>query len=190
MLRPLLAAAFLLFAPPAGRKLYVDRPDAVSFSYPASWLLNADDDAATAKLRLADLAPAHAVVQLQGSFANEGPYKNTDFEAGAFAYTLPSAENEAACFELLDRMAPGKPALLAAYPAKETRFSGMVAGTEDLHHAFAVFREGHCYLFETVLIRRAPDAVEKPLSSGQWQRLAESFDAIVRSVRLMPVHPH
>lgn len=192
MLRSLLAAALLLAPPTPARKTYADRADGVEFSYPASWLLNADDDAATAKLRIADLGQLHAAVQLEGAFTGEGPYKDTDFDAGAFAYTVLSDQTEQECFAALDRIAgqPAAPATTASgLRGQRVEFRAAVAGTEDLHAALASFHAGRCFLFETVIVRRSPDAVARPLDSAHWKRLTAEFNRVLDSVRVRPDRP-
>ncbi len=192
--RTALTAALLLSTIPQNaqalpqRKLFTSPEDGITFTYPATWLLNADDDAATAKLSLADLAAPHAVVQLEGNFTGEGPYKATDFDAGAFAYTVVPADNVATCFALVDRLAnqEGTPTLIGQQKAHEVRFSATVAGTEDIHHVAATFRPDRCVVLETVLIRRSADAVDHPLSPARWRQMENAFDSVLRSTRLTP----
>ena len=142
---------------PPKRKLFLNREDGVTFSYPATWLLNADDDAATAKLRLADLAPPHAVIQLEGNFAGAPPYAGTDFEAGTFAYTTFNSPPDA-CLSTLNPIATGldQPSTITwrGLPARRLEATFTVAGTDDLHTLIAAAQPTRCLLFETVLIRK------------------------------------
>jgi len=83
------------------RRSYIDRANGVGFSYPVGWILNGDDDAATAKLRITSDVDSNAVITLEGAFADHGPYKGTDFVAGAFAYVVKNEISEAQCYETL-----------------------------------------------------------------------------------------
>ncbi len=188
--------ALLLFSIPhqaetvSRRKLFADGADGISFTYPAAWLLNADDDAATAKLRLADLAPPHAVVQLEGNFTGEGPYAGTDFEAGAFAYTVLEVDR-ATCLATLDPIATGadKPAPLTwhSLPTRRLEATFTVAGTDDLHTLIAAAEPTRCLLFETVLIRKTGGSGIVPLPPGGWASLRAQFASVLSSVRLRSV---
>lgn len=175
------------------RKVYVDRANGVSFAYPAGWLLNDDDDAATAKLRITTEASPNAVVQLEGNFAESGPYKETDFESAAFAYIVRPGGTEDACFAVVDHAAeaPQTPvtALWNGLHARRLDATFVVAGTKDIHQIAAAFRNDRCYLFEFVYIRRAADTVDKPLPAAQWTRLERTFAAVFNSVRVQPAPP-
>ena len=170
------------------RRLYVDRANGVTFSYPAGWLLNGDDDAATAKFRITTAGQPSAVVQLEGNFAEGGPYEGTDFESGAFAYVVATGGTEASCFAIVDGSAEGaQTAVTAIWNGQRARrldatFS--VAGTDDIHRIVAVFREGRCFLFETSIVKRSADTVGKPLSEARWRGIRAAFDAVLGSVRL------
>jgi hypothetical protein len=170
------------------RRIYVDRANGVSFSYPAAWLLNADDDAATAKLRIVSAAQPGAVVQLEGNFADEGPYKGTDFEAGAFAYVVVPNETEAKCFEILAQDTQD------AQQPVATRWNGLaarkldakysVAGTDDTHHIVAAYNRGSCYLFETVVVSKDADGILQPLKPARWNYIRAQFDGVLQSVQI------
>jgi hypothetical protein len=189
------AAALALLAmslPCSGqaRKAYVDRGDGVSFSYPAGWVLNGDDDAATAKLRVALSSKAVAVVTFEGNFSGAGPYKGTDFEAGAFSYGVSGAKTEAQCYAALDAGAD------ATQRPVETTWNGgraerleakySIAGAEDSHRIVAAFRRNRCYLFETVIVSHSADTADKPLAPARWRWLRGQFQSVMDSVRIAP----
>lgn len=190
----IMAAAMGCMALPAcaaaQRKTYVDRQDGVSFSYPAGWLLNGDDDAATAKLRITNEAQPVAVVQLEGNFSDEGPYKGTDFEAGAFAYVVKQNESEQRCLATLDhntdKIHTPEATSWNGVPAKKLEASFAIEGTQDHHQIVAVYRGQKCYLFETVIVSRTPGEVSRPLAAARWDRLREQFASVLRSVRFLP----
>jgi hypothetical protein len=187
-LPPLLLA---LAAPAqAPRQRYTDPANGVAFTYPAGWLLNGDDDAATAKLRIVSQGQPNAVVQLEGNFAEDGPYKGTDFESAAFAYVVTPGGTEAACQAALDRLAEAgqKPtaAIWNGLPAHRLDATYTVAGTDDIHRTVATFRNARCYLFETVIVRRSADAVERPLPPARWRQIVSALDAVLRSTRIAP----
>jgi hypothetical protein len=173
----------------SARHVYADRGNGVSFSYPGDWLLNGDDDAATAKLRITNAAPALAVVQLEGNFLDEGPYKGTDFEAGAFAYTIRPNSTEAQCFATLDSSANASQKPVAAnwkgLPARRLEARYGIAGTEDEHQMIAVFRQEKCYLLETVIVSRNAGDVTKPLGPARWKAIREQFAGVLRSVMIL-----
>ncbi len=189
-----LAGGTTALAQAPARKVYVDRADGVSFSYPAGWLLNADDDAATAKLRIVTAAQPGAVVQLEGNFADDLPgrnlYRGTDFEAGAFAFVVTPMETQAKCFDVLDESADGKqqPAAIQWHglPAKRLDATFSVAGTDDVHRVIATYRRGQCYLFETVIVRDGPEVGKKPLGTTRWALLRAEFESVLQSVRIAP----
>lgn len=189
MLRPLLAVSLLLAAPGAARRTFSDAADGVGFSYPAAWLLNADDDAATAKLRLVDLGQPHAVVQLEGNFAGNGPYRGSDFEAGAFAYTVFSAP-PTECLRSLDAVATGmeKPVGLRWHGLQARRLEATftVAGTDDLHTILVAAEPARCLVFETVLIRKRVGPGIVPLAPTRWAALQARFAEVFGSVRIIP----
>lgn len=170
------------------RRVYADRANGVSFSYPGGWLLNGDDDAATATLRITSVAPALAVVQLEGNFSDEGPYKGTDFEAGAFAYTVLANKTEAQCFATLDQSANAnqKPVIAnwKGFPARRLDAHYGIAGTNDAHQMVAVYRQEKCYLLETVIVSRDADDVTKPLAAGRWKAIREQFAGVLQSVAI------
>ncbi|MEO6802272.1 MAG: hypothetical protein ABI197_03395 [Granulicella sp.] len=172
----------------SARQAYADRANGVSFSYPGDWLLNGDDDAATAKLRITSVASALAVVQLEGNFADEGPYKGTDFEAGAFAYTVLSNSTEAQCFATLDASSsvPQKPVIATwkGLPSRRLEAHYGIAGTNDAHQMVAVYRQGKCYLLETVIVSRDPGDVTRPLAPVQWKAIRAQFAGVLRSVTI------
>jgi hypothetical protein len=172
----------------SARHVYADRGNGVSFSYPAGWLLNGDDDAATAKLRITNAAPALAVVQLEGNFSDEGPYKGTDFEAGAFAYTVLPHQTEAKCFAILDKSADAKQQPVAAtwkgLPARRLEARYGIAGTEDAHQIVAAYRQEKCYLMETVIVSRNAGDVTKPLGPARWKAIRQQFAGVLRSVTI------
>jgi hypothetical protein len=173
------------------RKLYADPANGVTFTYPAGWLLNGDDDAATAKLRIVSQSQPDAVVQLEGNFAGEGPYKGTDFESGAFAYIVTPGGTEEACLATLDRIAEGAqrstPAVWSGLPARKLEATYTVAGTDDIHRTVAIFRNDRCYLFETAIIRRSADTVARPLPAASWTQIFSAFDMVLRSVRIAAI---
>jgi hypothetical protein len=169
------------------RKSYVDWESGVSFSYPAGWLLNGDDDAATAKLRIVSAGQPLAVVQLEGNFADEGPYKDTDFEAGAFAFVVTPGASTDACYGLLGPMADGQApvaAMVGGVAARRVDLSSGIAGTEDRHRIVAAYRRGKCYLLETVVVSKNADLVAKPLTAGRWGVIRGAFEGVLGSVRI------
>ncbi|WP_263382505.1 hypothetical protein [Granulicella arctica] len=176
------------------RRLYADGPSGVSFSYPANWLLNADDDAATAKLRIVSEAQPVAVVQLEGNFADAGPYKGTDFEAGAFAYVVSPRKTAEHCYEALDPIAGDEQKPMAVtwngLAARRLEAKYSVAGTEDSHEIVATYRRGRCYLFETVIVSQAVDALggldgpTKALAPARWRMIRAQFAGVLGSVRI------
>ena len=171
------------------RKIYVDRANGVSFSYPANWLLNADDDAATAKLRIAAEGQPVAVVQLEGNFADEGPYKGTDFEAGAFAYVVSSRKTAESCFAALNPIAGDaqRPVLIRWHglPAQKLEARYEVAGTADSHQILSVYSSrGRCYVFETVVVSKGAESVNKPLAAARWKAIRAQFADVLQSVRI------
>jgi hypothetical protein len=174
---------------PAGpvRRVYTDRANGVSFSYPAGWLLNGDDDAATAKLRITGEAQAVAIVQLEGNFADEGPYKGTDFEAGAFAYAVIPKETEERCLATLDKDADAAQKPVAAmWKGLSTRRLDAqfgIAGTQDNHQIIAAYKQGKCYLFEVVIVSKSPEGPIKPLAPMRWQVIRGEFASVMQSVR-------
>ncbi|NYF78261.1 hypothetical protein [Granulicella arctica] len=186
----LMAATTLPCGAEVMRRAYVDRGDGVSFSYPAGWTLNGDDDAATAKLRVALSSKAVAVVTLEGNFAGKGPYQGTDFEAGAFSYGVSPAKTEAQCFAAVDQGAD------ATQRPVETTWNGgraekleatySIAGAEDSHQIVAAYRRGRCYLFETVIVSHSPDTADKPLAPMRWKWLRGEFESVMGSVRIAP----
>ncbi len=179
---PLTAAAQL--------RSYSDGDNGVSFAYPAHWLLNGDDDAATAKLRIVGKAPPLAVVQLEGNFEDKGPYKGTDFEAGAFAYTVLSGGDPTQCLASLEPMGDAKqrPAAVTwkGLQARRLEATFGIAGTLDMHEIVAVYQGGQCYLLESVIVSKTADSVKRPLSQQQWRLLRGQFHAVLQSVRLTP----
>lgn len=191
--RNLVAGGLLVVSLPCGgvpvRKIYSDAANGVSFSYPAQWTLNGDDDAATAKLRVALSSTASAVVTLEGNFADEGPYKGTEFEAGAFAYAVVSHQTEAQCLASLDQAADetSKPVATTwnGLRAKQLDVRYAVAGTQDTHRIVAAFRRGRCFLFERVIVSHDPADVDKPLSVTRWRQLRAEVAGVMDSVRLM-----
>jgi hypothetical protein len=170
------------------RRTYVDAANRVSFSYPAGWTLNGDDDAATAKLRVALSSSASAVVTLEGAFADRGPYKGTEFEAGAFSYAVSQGQTEAQCFAQLDKAAndESKPVetVWNGMHARQLAVRYAVAGTEDAHQIVAGFRRGRCYVFETVIVSHDAADVEKPLDAARWRVLRAEFAGVMASVRI------
>jgi hypothetical protein len=172
----------------AAQRVYADRANGVSFSYPGGWLLNGDDDAATAKLRIANVAQPLAVVQLEGNFADEGPYKGTDFEAGAFAYTVIPRDTEAECFATLDLSADADQKPVAAtwkgLPARRLDARYSIAGTDDAHQIVAAYRLEKCYLLETVIVSKSTGDSIKPLSPTRWRAIRELFAGVMQSVAI------
>ena len=170
------------------RKSYVDATNGVSFSYPAGWTLNGDDDAATAKLRFALSSEANAVVTLEGNFADAGPYKGTEFEAGAFAYAVSAEESEAQCDAALEESSDGRQHATAVVwngmRARRLDATYTVAGTDDVHRALAVFARGRCYRFETVIVSHRAEDAERPLSAARWKALRAQFEGVLESVRV------
>lgn len=170
------------------RKVYVDRANGITFTYPAGWVLNGDDDAATAKLRIVSVAQPGAVVQLEGNFAGEGPYKGTDFEAGAFAYVVSPGGTEAACFAMLEQgMDKGQrpvPVLWNGLRAQRLEVAFSIAGTQDSHRLIATYRNRGCYLFESVIVSHSPDESDKPLAPVRWRQIRAAFDGVMESVRI------
>jgi hypothetical protein len=167
------------------RRAYVDRPNGVSFSYPAGWLLNGDDDAATAKLRITNAAQPVAVVQLEGNFVGEGPYEGTDFEAGAFAYVVVPHETEVQCMATLDHSAEKQQQPVATtWDARRLDAKYSIAGTEDAHQIVATYRPGRCYLFEAVIVSKSARDGVKPLTPERWRLIRGQFAGVMQSVRL------
>ena len=168
-------------------KLYVDPANGVTFSYPAGWLLNGDDDAATAKFRVTTAGQPSAVVQLEGNFAEGGPYVGSDFESGAFTYVVVGGRTEASCFAVVDNSSEGTQAPVTALwngaRARRLDATYTVAGTDDIHRMVAAYRGGRCYLFETSIVRRSAETVAKPLPEARWRYLRGEFDAVLASVR-------
>jgi hypothetical protein len=175
------------------RRTYVDRAHGVSFSYPANWLLNADDDAATAKLRIVTEGQPVAVVQLEGNFADDGPYKGTDFEAAAFAYVVSDSKTLEHCYAALDPIAGDeqKPASTTwnGLPARKLDAHYEVAGTEDSHQIIAAFRHGQCYLFETVIVSKTVEGQIKALAPPRWKAIRAQFASVLESIRISTVKP-
>jgi hypothetical protein len=173
------------------RRAYADREKGVSFSYPAGWLLNGDDDAATAKFRITSEAQPVAVVQLEGNFADEGPYKGTDFEAGAFAFVVVPQETEARCLATLDRSGDAQQKPVATtwngLPARRLDAKYSIAGTEDDHQMVATYQRGRCYLFETVIVSKSVGDGIKPLAPERWRMIRGQFASVMQSVRVAPV---
>jgi hypothetical protein len=190
------AALLLVTALPCGaqvaRKAYVDRGDGVSFSYPAGWVLNGDDDAATAKLRVALSSKAAAVVTFEGNFSGAGTYKGTDFEAGAFSYGVSGAKTEAQCYAALDAGADATQRPIEAMwnggRAERLEAKYSIAGAEDSHQIVAVFRRGRCYLLETVIVSHSADTADKPLPVARWRWLRGEFASVMESVRIAAEH--
>jgi hypothetical protein len=182
----------MMIGPPvraaATRHLYADRANGVSFSYPSGWLLNGDDDAATAKLRITNETQPLAVVQLEGNFAGREPYKGTDFEAGAFAYTVLPQATETQCFATLDHSADAdqKPVAITwkGPPARKLDATYSIAGTEDGHQIVAAYRQGRCYLFETVIVSKTVAGPIKPLAPERWRSIRAQFAGVMQSVTI------
>ena len=176
------------------RRMYVDRADGVSFSYPAGWLLNADDDAATAKLRIVTEGQPVAVVQLEGNFADEGPYRGTDFEAGAFAFVVDPRKSAESCFAALDPIAGDEQKPVATVwkglPARKLESRYEVAGTEDSHQIIATYRRGRCYLFEAVIVSKSVDGPIKALAPARWKMIRAQFAGVMQSVHLGEAAAH
>ncbi len=183
----LLGLARVAGAGPAYR-VYADGASGVSFSYPAGWLLNADDDAATAKLLITTGAQPLAVVQLEGNFADAGPYKGTDFEAGAFAYTVVPLKTQPRCFELLDGMAVDEQKPISTVwnglPARKLEAKYGIVGTEDSHQVFATFGRGRCYLFETAIVSKSVGGPIRALALSRWGLIRTRFRGVMQSVRI------
>jgi hypothetical protein len=173
------------------RRSYFDRTNGVGFSYPAGWTLNGDDDAATAKLRITSDVNSNAVVTLEGAFADQGPYKGTDFVAGAFAYVVKNEATEAQCYETLARNGDDQHQSVDATwnggPSKKLDIPYTMDGSTDGHSMVATYRRGRCYLFETVIVSMSPDASAKPLPPARWDLISGEFAAVMQSVRILPV---
>ena len=178
----------ILCSAQTARRVYVDRANGVSFSYPASWLLNADDDAATAKLRIVTEGQPVAVVQLEGNFADKRPYQGTDFEAGAFAYVVSPLKSAESCFAALDPIAGEEQKPVAAMwngqPARKLAAKYEVAGTEDSHQILATYKQGRCYLFETVIVSKSVDGPIKALDPARWKLIRAQFTTVMQSVHI------
>jgi hypothetical protein len=169
-------------------RLYIDKANGVSFSYPSDWVLNGDDDAATAKLRVALSSGATAVVTLEGNFADSGPYKGTEFEAGAFSYAVKHGGTATTCFAAVDALSEGDlrpvPIFWNEMPARRMVARSTVAGTDDVHQVIAAFGRGRCYQFEMVIVSHAAEDAEKPLGAARWRVLREAFAEVMGSVRV------
>lgn len=176
------------------RRSYIDRANGVGFSYPAGWTLNGDDDAATAKLRITSDVDSNAVVTLEGAFADQGPYKGTDFVAGAFAYVVKNEIPEAQCYETLAQNADDQhqPADTTwnGGESKKLNIAYTIDGSTDSHSMVATYRRGRCYLFETVIVSLSPKDSAKPLSPTRWDLISAEFESVMQSVRILPVSPY
>ena len=129
-----------------------------------------------------------AVVQLEGNFAGEGPYKGTDFEAAAFAYVVNATKTAESCFGALDPVAGDEQRAVATVwdglPARRLTARYEVAGTEDSHQIVATFRRGRCYLFETVVVSKNAGGPIRALAPARWKVVQAQVASLMESVRL------